>query len=125
MGRWMSIRIRLRSTYIEIVKMKQMLKPYADELGWVMAETEEAGTHIANILIMPEGGHIRPAEFLAKKDKILGVAFAIWRDVIFEGKNEGAIKNLQELKRVEALERKEKKTDEDDVVFFPPLVPWN
>ncbi len=103
-NKWIEISITVMVPYTELVNIKKFLKEYADELGWDIS----SGTHISeeitlkkekikrvNVTISPEDNKISPEEFLKERDKIQGLNFALFRDIIYRGNHKKAIKKFK------------------------------
>jgi len=87
--KWMQIEITIMTPYTELIKLKNTLKPYAEELDWeiqsgnntsIEDNTKIGGSKIkrVNVTLIPKnGGNISPIEFLNNKDKIVGLVFSI------------------------------------------------
>jgi len=102
--KWIDIGITVMVPYTELVNIKKFLREYANELGWEVS----SGTHISeeitlkkekikrvNVTISPKDNKISPGEFLKESEKIQGLNFALFRDLLYEGNHKKAAKNFK------------------------------
>jgi hypothetical protein len=91
-AKWILPSINFVTTYDKLVRTKDLLRQYADELGWVMKEgkADERGVTIG---IMPPEFRVSPSDFLANQMKYRGVSYSILRDIFFGGNDDEARKS--------------------------------
>jgi len=120
-NQWITLDISLWSPYTEIVKIKEALKPYAEELGWDIHSWDDSkdfdeefgdfGSELfkdfknidfkdkkntqVSINMYPEG-RLSPEEFLKVKDKVIHLVYAMHRDLLYEGDDKKAQKDFKE-----------------------------
>jgi len=120
-NRWIALDISLWCPYTEMVKVKEFLNPYAEELGWKIHSWDDtkdfdeefgdfgkdlfkdfkkkdfkdkAKTQVT-VNVYPDG-RLTPEEFLKVKDKIVSLVYAMHRDLVHGGNNKKAQKEFRE-----------------------------
>ncbi len=100
--RWINVEITVMTPYTELIKIKEGLKPFAEELEWEIESGNNIFTDIdkvkrVNVSLVPkEKGAITPEDYLEIKDKIVGLSYSIYRDLLHEGDNKKASKEFGE-----------------------------
>jgi hypothetical protein len=89
--KWINAEISLLTTAIDLVKIKKVLKEYAEELGWETivdkkGEVTSDGIRRFEVKIAPIGGKMSPEELRELKDKLIGFAVSITRDILYNGR---------------------------------------
>jgi len=100
--RWIDIEITVMTHYTELIKIKEGLKPFAEELDWDMESGNNIFTDIdkvkrVNVTLSPKGyGKLTPEGYLEIKDKIVGLTYAIHKDLLHAGDHKKASKDFKE-----------------------------
>lgn len=88
---WLTVSIAINSPYSELIRVKKYLKPYAEELGWDITQEDinnDEDENKVNIILSPELEERFSLEELSEDwDKIVGFAYSIYRDLMFNGDN--------------------------------------
>lgn len=99
--RWIEVEITIMTPYTELIKIKEGLKPFAEELDWDIESGNNIFTDIdktkrVNVTLSPKGyGKLTPDEYLNLKDKIIGLTFAIHKDLLHAGNHKKASKDFK------------------------------
>lgn len=123
-SQWITLDISLWCSYSELVRIKEALKPYAEELGWKIHSWDDTkdfdeefgdfGKEIfkefkdfkkenlkdkknlqVSVNMYPDG-RLTPDEFLKTKDKLVNLVYAMHRDLVYGGDNKKAQKDFGE-----------------------------
>lgn len=91
-AKWIFPSINFATAYDRLVRNKDLLRQYSDELGWVMKEgkADERGVTIG---IMPAEFRVSPSDYLANQKKYMGISYSILRDFFFGGNDDEARKS--------------------------------
>lgn len=120
-SQWITLDISLWSPYTEVVRIKEALKPYAEELGWDIHSwddtkdfDEEFGDFGSELfkdfknidfkdkkntqvsINMYPGERLSPEGFSKVKDKIVHLVYAMHRDLLYGGDEKKAKKDFKE-----------------------------
>jgi hypothetical protein len=94
--KWIGLEISVVVTYSVLVKIKQALQPYAEELGWHIGQKEgtkdEEGVKWVPIVLIPleknKEKRYSPKEFLKERDKVMGIAHGVYEEFILKEQKE-------------------------------------
>ncbi|GEM_PF-1069385 len=120
-NQWITLDISLWCPYSEMVRIKEALKPYAEELNWKIhswddtkdfdEEFEDFGSELfkdfkkenfkdkkntsVSVNMYPDG-RLTPDEFSKLREKIVSLVYAMHRDLIYGGDDKKAQKEFRE-----------------------------
>jgi len=125
--KWITMEISLWAPFTELVNLKNALKNYSDELSWEIESGTKMGTTLikedgslggthgkTDITIHPKNYLISPEKFLKEKQKILGFAFAIHRDLFFNRDHDKARNEFKKMIEISSRRTEGKKPNKKD-----------
>jgi len=99
---WIDVEITVMTPYTELIKIKEGLKPFAEELDWDIESGNNIFTDVdkikrVNVTLSPKGyGKLTPEDYLEIKDKMVGLTYAIHKDLLHAGDHKKASKDFKE-----------------------------